>query len=585
MSGIPDRNRRDFLASSAAMLVAGPAAFAAAARAASEVCGARPFSFSFGMVTYLWGTDLSLSELINTCETSGLEGVELRTTHRHGVERSLSAEARQEVRKRFADSPVVMVGIGSDERFDSPDPERLAAAKQATREFLELSASVGGTGVKVKPDSFHQGVSQATTIEQIGRSLAELAPMAADLGQELRLEVHGQCQDPRIIERIVQIADHPAIRVCWNSNARDLRGEGFQRNYQRLRPYFGGTLHVRELGDERYPFADLLELLVRDEYAGTVLLEAHSPPPRHRVSALANQRAVIDEMARRATVVVDDAPLPVVIAAQRRSPGRFDVRAGDELFGTVRLGSEDRTPTMFPLHAPGRRLAIRAFPFEHRPGESSDHPHHRGLWFAHGDVDGHDFWHDEACRVEVRETVVDGDTIRFTADWLADGQHLAVESRAMRFSATPSRRRIEVAIELTPIADAMTLGDTKEGSFALRLAPTLRVEGPQALGRLENAEGLLDGECWGRRSRSIVAEGPIDGRLVRVEIVDANGNPRHLTWWHARKYGLLAANPFGRRAFEGRGESGAMTITRASPLRLRYAVNLETGLKSGAEDV
>ena len=100
MSGIPDRNRRDFLASSAAMLVAGPAAFAASARAASEVCGARPFLFSFGMVTYLWGTDLSLSELINTCETSGLEGVELRTTHRHGVERALSAEARQEVRTR-----------------------------------------------------------------------------------------------------------------------------------------------------------------------------------------------------------------------------------------------------------------------------------------------------------------------------------------------------------------------------------------------------------------------------------------------------------------------------------------------------
>jgi hypothetical protein len=73
--------------------------------------------------------------------------------------------------------------------------------------------------------------------------------------------------------------------------------------------------------------------------------------------------------------------------------------------------------------------------------------------------------------------------------------------------------------------------------------------------------------------------------LVRVEVVDAERNLRHPTWWHARQYGLLAANPFGRRAFEGQGESGAVTVTRNSPLRLRYAVNLATGLGSGAEDV
>ncbi|MDE0888343.1 MAG: PmoA family protein [Phycisphaerales bacterium] len=584
MSNIPERNRREFLAASAGMLVAGPAGIAAAARAVAGTITATPRALTFGMVTYLWGRDLSLQELLVACEASGLEGVELRTTHRHGVERDLSADARREIRKRFADSPVAMVGIGSDERFDSPDPARLAAAKRSTRDFLELSSSVGGSGVKVKPDSFHRGVDQATTIRQIGRSLAELAPMAADLGQELRLEVHGQCADPGHIRRIVEIADHPSVRVCWNSNARDLRGEGLQRNYQRLRPYFGGTLHVRELGDERYPYVDLIELLVRDRYAGMVLLEAHSSPPRHRVPALANQRAVMDEMSRRATVVVGDAPVPVVIAARRRAPRQFDVRAGDELFGTVRLGSGDRTPVVFPLNAPGGRLAVRAFPFERRAGESDDHPHHRGLWFAHGDVDGHDFWHDENCRVVVRNAVVEGSSLRFDADWMAGGRRVAVESRTMRFAATPSRRRIDVDIELKPVAETMILGDTKEGAFALRLAPTLRVDGPQALGRLENAEGMLDGDCWGRRSKSIVAEGPVDGRLVRVRMTDAGGNPRHPTWWHARKYGLLAANPFGRRAFEGGGTSGAMTITKESPLRLRYAVELGTGLDSASVD-
>ena len=113
----------------------------------------------------------------------------------------------------------------------------------------------------------------------------------------------------------------------------------------------------------------------------------------------------------------------------------------------------------------------------------------------------------------------------------------------------------------------------------------MRVDGPVALGRLENAEGLLDGDCWGRRSDWVMAERPIDGRLVRVRIEDADRNPRHPTWWHARKYGLLAANPFGRRAFEGGGESGAMTVTRDAPLRLAYVVTLETGAVPGPSRV
>ena len=585
MSEIPSPDRRDFLAASAAMLVAGPAAFAAAARRSMEHGPGDSGDLAFGMVTYLWGRDLSLPELLTACRDAGLDGVELRTTHAHGVERTLGDDARREIRRRLADSPVRIVGLGSDERFDSPDPARLAAAKEATLEFLELSASIGGRGVKVKPDSFHVGVDRQRTIDQIGRSLGELAPAAADLGQELRLEVHGQCADPAIIKRIMEIADHPAVVVCWNSNPRDLRGRGFRRHYDLLRPHFGGTVHVRELGDTRYPSADLLRLLMRDGYAGMVLLEAHTPPPRHRVSGLANQVAMADAMCVDQRYERAGPTTPVQIVPRRRSPKMIDVRADGELVATVRLGAGERTPTVFPLNAPGGRLVIRAFPFERRVGESIDHPHHRGLWFAHGDVDGHDFWHDEACRVEVRETVIDGDTIRFTADWLADGRLLAVESRSMRFTATPSRRRIDVAIKLTPVADELTLGDTKEGAFALRLAPTLRVQGPQALGRLENAEGLIDGDCWGRRSKSMVAEGPIDGRLVRVEVVDADQNPQHPTWWHARQYGLLAANPFGRRAFEGRGESGAMTITQASPLRLGYAVNLQAGLGSGAEGV
>lgn len=570
-------SRRCFLAGAAASLVAGPAALAAANRSRLPVGLRAGSAIRFGMVTYLWGRDLPLPALIDACAATGLDGVELRTTHRHAVERTLDAAARRTVRDRFEASPVELVGIGSDERFDSPDPDRLAAAKRATLEFLELSAAVGGGGVKVKPDSFHRGVDPDRTIEQIGRSLGELGPAASNLGQELRLEVHGQCADPAVIRRIIEIADHPAVRVCWNSNPRDLRGRGFARHYEMLRPHFGGTVHVRELGDGRYPAADLIRRLVDDGYPGMVLLEAHTPPPRHLESALGNQRAIATAMSKDRRHAVDGPPRVVRIAPRRRAPNMLDVRSGDELIATLRLGPGERTPTVFPLNAPGERLAIRGFPFARNAGEATDHPHHRGLWFAHGDVDGHDFWHDPKCRARVREHAVEDDTVRFVADWTCEGRPIATETRRMRFTATPRRHRIEVDLELAPVAESMTLGDTKEGAFAVRLAPTLRVEGPRALGRLENAEGLLDGDCWGRRSDWVMAEGPIEGRLVRVRIEESDRNPRHPTWWHARKYGLLAANPFGRRAFEGGVESGAMTVTREAPLRLAYTVTLETG--------
>ena len=111
-----------------------------------------PVDFGFGLVTYLWGRDWELPELIENCHKTGFGSVELRTTHKHGVEPSLSAAQRKEVAARFEDSGVNLAGIGSDERFDSPDPQKLRQAIDATKEFIRLSHDVGGSGVKVKPD-------------------------------------------------------------------------------------------------------------------------------------------------------------------------------------------------------------------------------------------------------------------------------------------------------------------------------------------------------------------------------------------------------------------------------------------------
>ncbi len=254
---------------------------------------------ALGLVTYLWGRDWDLPTLIANCEKAKVHGVELRTTHRHGVERNLSVEQRKAVKKRFADSPVTLAGIGSNERYDNPDAAVLKKAIEATKEFVRLSHDVGSSGVKVKPNSFHQGVPREKTIEQIGRALNELGRYAMEFGQQIRLEVHGQCAELPTIKAIMDVADHKNVVVCWNSNAQDLTGKGLEHNFNLVKDRFGPTLHSRELDDKRYPYQQLIALLVKMDYTGWVMLEC-STRPKDRVAAMARQRDLLAEMIAKA---------------------------------------------------------------------------------------------------------------------------------------------------------------------------------------------------------------------------------------------------------------------------------------------
>ncbi len=253
---------------------------------------------AFGLVTYMWGADWKLPQLLDACRRAGVLGVELRTTHAHGVEPGLNRQQRADVRKRFEDSPVELVGLGSNERFDNPDQATLRKAIDATKRFVELSHDVGGSGVKVKPDRFHKGVPREKTIEQIGESLNKVGEFAAGFGQQIRLEVHGQCAEIPTIAAILKIANHPNVAICWNSNAQDLRPPGLEANFKRLRPRFGSTLHVRELDNRQYPFPRLLELLIASDYAGWVMLEGTKFPKEtpSRIEALARQRRLFDQL-------------------------------------------------------------------------------------------------------------------------------------------------------------------------------------------------------------------------------------------------------------------------------------------------
>lgn len=278
-------SRRQWLQQSLA--AAAVPALASLAEAAPERRGDK---MAFGLVTYMWGADWDLPTLLGNCEKAGSLGVELRTTHAHGVEPALNATQRAEVQKRFASSPVKLVGLGSNERYDSPNPAELKAAIEATKAFLTLSHDVGSSGVKVKPDRFHPTVPREKTIEQIGKALRELGQFADGLGQQVRLEVHGQCAELPTIKAIIDVAAHDSVAVCWNSNPDDLKGEGLEHNFRLVRPRFGATLHIHELQSESYPYAKLFELLVATDYEGWVLLEAEAKSrPNDRVTALGEQ--------------------------------------------------------------------------------------------------------------------------------------------------------------------------------------------------------------------------------------------------------------------------------------------------------
>ncbi|MDB4339031.1 sugar phosphate isomerase/epimerase [bacterium] len=289
-------SRRQFVRQTAA---AGCLASAIAIDANQKALGATDHQMRLGLVTYLWGKDMSLPKLLTTCEASGIAGVELRTQHAHGVEPLLSKQERSEVRKRFADSPVELVGYGSNAQYHEDNPKRLAENIELTKRYVGLMHDCGGSGVKVKPNGFVNGVDKEKTIQQIGESLNQVAEYAEGYGQQIRVEVHGKgTSELPVIRDIFQIADHRNATVCWNSNDVDLIGLGLEPNFNMVKDRFGDTVHIRELNEGKYPYVDLMKLFLNMNYQGWILLEARTNP-KDKVAALTEQKMLFEKMLRQ----------------------------------------------------------------------------------------------------------------------------------------------------------------------------------------------------------------------------------------------------------------------------------------------
>ena len=259
-----------------------------------------PTKMKIGLVTYLWGKDWDLPTLIKNCEESGMKGVELRTEHAHGVEIDLNSNQRIEVKKRFEDSPVDVVGYGSNYQYDNPDPEILKKSIEDTKKYILLCHDIGASGIKVKPNQFHDGVPHEKTLEQIGKSLNQLGKFGSDHGQEIRLEVHGPgTSELPNIKAIMDVAEHPNVGVCWNCNDVDLHGEGLEYNFNLVKDRFSSTLHVRELNIGPYPYQELFNLLVKMDYEGWILLECRTDPD-DKIAAMIEQDKVFQKMIKNA---------------------------------------------------------------------------------------------------------------------------------------------------------------------------------------------------------------------------------------------------------------------------------------------
>ncbi len=251
----------------------------------------------FGFTTYQWGKDWDIPTLITNCCKARAFGVELRTSlsYAHGVELELDAQQRREVKKRFEDSPVALVGIATSERFDSPEAAKLKAAIENTKSYIKLSRDIGGSGVRVFPNSFHDDVPREKTIEQIGGALNIVGAFAADYGQQVRLEAHGNAGDLPTLRAIMDRVDQPSVRVKLNSDKRDTAGNGFEHNFNLVKDFLGDTLHLHNLKGTGFPYQLQMDLLVKMGWTGWQLLEVSHKVP-DRVLALIEQRRIWDQM-------------------------------------------------------------------------------------------------------------------------------------------------------------------------------------------------------------------------------------------------------------------------------------------------
>jgi sugar phosphate isomerase/epimerase len=230
-----------------------------------------------GLMTYMVGSKWDIDTIIKNCTETKFEHVQLRTTHAHGVEVSLTSAQRSDVKKRFQDAGLA-ISLASAFQYHSTDPAELRENIEGTKQYLQLAADVGALGIRVFPNGVPDegDATREKILEQIGKSLSECATTGNNLGVQVRVEEHGRgTNNIPVIRKILDYADNPHVYIIWNNSNSDFTGKGLPKGYEGmgLEDQFNlvkdriGNIHLRELFSD-YPWRQLFSLLNQSGYTG-----------------------------------------------------------------------------------------------------------------------------------------------------------------------------------------------------------------------------------------------------------------------------------------------------------------------------
>ncbi len=269
--------------------------------------------------------------------------------------------------------------------------------------------------------------------------------------------------------------------------------------------------------------------------------------------------------------------------AFQASAGRIEIRIDGKPFSNLYYGSEWPQPFLHPLRAASGLTVTRGYPVEQIAGESQDHIWHHGLWFAHGDINGVDFWRDRGADVTgrivaARKPEAGADAVSGLFRLAAPGNEiLGSIEETFRFRADRQLRIIDVHVRIrADQGKPLKFGDTEEGALGIRLRDEFREDRGAVL---SNSDGLVGSKnIWGRRAKWVDYAATIGGERLGVMVLDHPRNPKHPTYWHARNYGLCAANPFGEHDFlKDPSRDGSLTVPAGGSMSLRYRVIVHPG--------
>jgi hypothetical protein len=245
----------------------------------------------------------------------------------------------------------------------------------------------------------------------------------------------------------------------------------------------------------------------------------------------------------------------------------------------------------YPLLGPGGLSMTRDYPMvPNSEGEEHDHPHHRSLWFSHGDVNKIDFWSEGAKAgkilhdkfIEVKSGT-DSGLIKSENKWVAlSGEVICRTEQTVRIYNRPKNERLmDFEVTIKAGDKPLVFGDTKEGSFGIRVAESMRLvhgKNKKGEGHIVQDTGVTDAKTWGKQASWCDYYGPVKGKTVGIAVFDHPQNPRHPTHWHVRDYGLFAVNPFGIHDFEKKpAGTGDFTVEAGKTATFRYRVYIHEG--------